>query len=44
MRARIEALGGALIIEPNLNPGARLIARFDSQVFKGEDPVHAQED
>jgi signal transduction histidine kinase len=28
MRARVEAVGGELIIEPNTNPGARLTARF----------------
>jgi signal transduction histidine kinase len=29
MRARVEAVGGELIIEPNTNPGARLTARFN---------------
>jgi signal transduction histidine kinase len=44
MRARVEAIGGELMIEPNTNPGARLTARFDSQVLKRDGLTHAQED
>jgi signal transduction histidine kinase len=44
MRARVEAIGGELIIEPNTNPGARLTARFDSQLLKRDGLDHAQED